>query len=1103
MSTIRPRLLRLFSLLVVATFVLAACDIGGSSNATPTASIFESKFTPPAATNTAAAVAPTNTTAAAAPTNTTAAAVPTNTTAAAAPTQPLYVSIIWHQHQPFYFKDPATGVYERPWVRMHGVKDYLDMVETAEKYNAHVTINLTPSLIRQIDDFANGAKDSYMVVTEKAVAELSDADKTFLLKHFFDANAKIINRFPRYVELKAKRGADTSDAALQARFADWQEADWRDLQVLFNLGWMDPDYLAQEPLKALVTKGKGYSDADKAAVLAQHLAIMKRIIPAHAEAIKKGIEIITTPYSHPILPLLENTNLARPGLQGSGATQPSAPFSYPDDGEMQVQLAKQLYQEKFGAEPKGMWPAEGSVAQEIVKHFANNGINWIASDEMVLARSYAITTGFERNSSGTVKLADSLYKPYKVQDGKDGKPVYILFRDHALSDEVGFNYSAMTGEKASDDMVARIKAAGAQIASNKNAASKPHLLTVLLDGENAWENYDNDGKEFLNSMYRKLTSDPAVKLVTPSEYLAQFPTADLIPKLYPGSWIDGTFSTWIGEPEENQGWDYLRRTRDFFDLYMKGTKQAADPGKLQAAKEAMLAAEGSDWFWWFGDDQDSGDDAAFDEQYRKTLAQVYINVGATPPAFLNVPIISKRAAAPTRPVSSEATVTVDGTAAAGEWDKAGQYKLGGGAMASGKGPSLYYGYDAANINLRLDQATDWSAFGNGTVNFYFGTPGQTITEPFQDSSSIPVGFLAGYAVTVNITGGQVVSATIKAPSSVAPVGSRPQPAPEGTPLPYVGYYQPLREQNAKAAAGKTLELSVPWAALGKLNTGDKLTMQGYVVKQGSAPAAVPNGSFSLNVPDRNPINFFLTVDDPKGDDHGPGSYTYPQNAVFKPGNFDIAQFQAGTDSDSNMVFRFKMNGPTENPWGSPSGLALQSFDIYVDTDHKDGSGARKLLVGRNAAVSAADSWDVAVKAEGWPDGQAVYKGSATGDPTKTDARLKVQVDAAQQVVTIRVPQSAFGAGDPATWSYLAVVMSQDGPATASGRVRDVQATAAEWKLGGAPADTNHTRIIDAALPADQKPGQEDSLKDYKPSTAAENSLTAADLGKLPMVAVRK
>lgn len=1076
MSTIHPRLLRLFSLLVVATFVLAACDIGGSSNATPTAILFESKFTPPAATNTALA--------AAAPTSTTAAAAPTSTTAAV-PSQPLYVSIIWHQHQPFYFKDPTTGVYERPWVRMHGVKDYLDMVETAEKYNAHVTINLTPSLIRQIDDFANGAKDSYMVVTEKAVADLSDADKTFLLKHFFDANAKIINRFPRYVELKAKRGADTSDAALQIRFADWQEADWRDLQVLFNLGWMDPDYLAQEPLKALVTKGKGYSDADKATVLAQHLAIMKRIIPAHAEAIKKGIEIITTPYSHPILPLLENTNLARLGLQGTGATQPSAPFSYPEDAEMQVQLAKQLYQEKFGAEPKGMWPAEGSVAQEIVKHFANNGINWIASDEMVLARSYAISTGFERNSSGTVKLADSLYKPYKVQDGKDGKPVYILFRDHALSDEVGFNYSAMPGEKASDDMVARIKAAGAQIASNKNAASKPHLLTVLLDGENAWENYDNDGKEFLNSMYRKLTSDPAVKLVTPSEYLAQFPTADLIPKLYPGSWIDGTFSTWIGEPEENQGWDYLRQTRDFFDPYMKGTKQAADPGKLQAAKEAMLAAEGSDWFWWFGDDQDSGDDAAFDEQYRKTLAQVYINVGATPPAFLNVPIISKRAAAPTRPVSSEAAVTVDGTAAAGEWDKAGQYKLGGGAMASGEGPSLYYGYDAANINLRLDQATDWSAFGDGLVSFYFGTPGQETAVGFQDGSTQPVGFSAGYDVVIPFSGG------VAGPPSIRKAADGNQ-------------YAQIEQQGAKAAAaGKTLELSVPWAALGKLNTGDKLTLQGYVVKQGSAPAAVPNGSFSLNVPDRNPINFFLTVDDPKGDDHGPGSYTYPQNAAFKPGNFDIAQFQVGTDGDSNMVFRFKMNGPTDNPWGSPSGLALQSFDIYVDTDHKDGSGARKLLVGRNAAVSAVDSWDVAVKAEGWPDGQAVYKGSATGDPTKTDARLKVQVDAAQQVVTIRVPQSAFGAGDPASWSYLAVVMSQDGPATASGRVRDVQATAAEWKLGGAPADTNHTRIIDAALPADQKPGQEDSLKDYKPSTAAENSLTADDLGKLPMVAVKK
>ncbi|RME42391.1 MAG: hypothetical protein D6791_17860, partial [Chloroflexi bacterium] len=424
----------------------------------------------------------------------------------AAEALPLYVAIIWHQHQPLYYKDPQTGVYQKPWVRVHATKDYLDMAAMLEQYpGVHVTFNLTPTLIRQLDDFTSGAKDLYWVMAEKPASQLTTENKRFILRRFFDTNRKIVRRFPRYQELLQSRGDDLSDEALDAVIARWSEQDFRDLQVLFNLAWTDPDWLAQAPLKDLVAKGRNFAEADKQVLFAEQKRIIDQVIPKHKALQDAGqIEVTMTPFAHPILPLLYDTKLARIAMPD--VTLPER-FSYPQDAIAQVQLGVQFYRDHFGRAPRGMWPAEGAVAQEIVKFVSDAGIRWMASDEEVLAKSLGIGD-FTRDSQETVQEADTLFRPYNVAF-RDNPPVAIIFREHRISDKVGFEYSGMDGAAAAQDFINRLHLIRQRLI--EQGARGPHLVTVLLDGENAWEQFtkEHDAKGFFHALYKSL-SDGAV-----------------------------------------------------------------------------------------------------------------------------------------------------------------------------------------------------------------------------------------------------------------------------------------------------------------------------------------------------------------------------------------------------------------------------------------------------------------------------------------------------------------------------------------------------------------------------------------------------------------
>ena len=1017
-------------------------------------------------------------------------AVPTAVPAACSPDDPIYLAIVWHQHQPVYFQDPETGVFARPWVRLHAAKDYVDMAAILRDYpDVKATFNLTPSLLRQLEAISAGATDLAWEHTLVPAEELTDAQKQFILDRFFDTNRRIVARFPRYQELLDLR--DNSDEPLSAYSAD----DFRDLQVLFNLAWTDPDWLAEAPLAALVEKGEGFSEEDKTTVLDEHLRLVTEVIPLHRALQDAGqIEVTTTPFAHPILPLLINSDLALNALPE--ATLPSPPFIWGQDAVAQVERGVAYYTERFGQAPRGMWPSEGSVAEEMVSMVAAGGIQWMASDEGVLAHSLNIDS-FARDGNEVVVEADRLYRPYNVQ-GRNGGPVAMLFRDRIISDKVGFTYSGLPGEAAADDFMHRIHAICGRLQASD--ATGPHLVSVILDGENAWENYDNDGKAFLHALYQRLSDEPSIVTVTPSEFLDMAPEPERLGRLWAGSWHNADFSIWIGEEEENRAWELLRETRVYLQTYITGSnRDTVTPEELDAAFTQMYIAEGSDWFWYLGSDQSSADDASFDSQFRNALKQVYVALGAEPPSVLDVPIIPTAPASADRLSGGLLSPLVDGVATAGEWDAAGAYIATGGVMATTPVfAELAYGFDARNLYLKTTLNPDFTLPAAATIEYYFGSPAGGAVTNFSRSGGL-LGFAANRMLELKFSGGVLGAVTFyqattdRVPDHWAVVAA-------GTANNGQAAFDVSDEIAGGVAAGEVIEIAVPLAALGNADVGARLIVRGIygetIERNRVDVDFIPSqGPAELAVPDLGTTAALLDVTDPTGDDTGPGSYTYPTDAVFQPGNFDITNFQVGAD-DENIVFRFTLAGPVDNPWDGTNGLSLQTFDIYIDQDG-NGQGGVALLPGRNLALSEGSTWDFAITIEGW-ESKIFAPGEEGATEIAGPGDFEVITDPGQQKVTIRVPKSILG-DTPEAWRYAAMVMSQEGfPSSGVLRVRDVGVAAEQWRIGGAPAgSTNHTRVLDLVWP---EAGQQEAwLSDFAPSTAAQGSLTADDFARVEML----
>ena len=603
-----------------------------------------------------------------------------------------YLMLAWHMHQPFY-KDLSENVYTMPWVRLHALKDYYGMVAMLREFpDVHVTFNLVPSLIVQIEDYARGtAHEPAYEVAFKPVDELTPADREALLTYSFQLNREnLLNRHARFRELWERRRS--TDLATATRL--FTEQDLLDLQVLSQVAWFDEIYLANDAeIGWLVKKGRGFTEDDKSIVKNKEAEICNVILETYREAADRGqIELSTSPFYHPILPLLCDTDLATESHPG--VKLPRRHFQIPEDARDQLRSAIELHERVFGRRPKGLWPSEGSISDEVLKLAAEEGFEWAASDEGVLGRT--LPRAFHRQADGTVQGGYELYRPYFFS--QDDRSLGLFFRDHQISDLVGFVYNRMEYQDAAADWHHRILTAG------RSRGGEPAVVSVILDGENAWEYYRGNGREFLKSFYERLTSDPQIRAVTASEAL-KVTEPGILNHVVPGSWINANFDVWIGAEEDNRAWDLLTDARDFFAQHVNDT--GLDPENIRLAQQELWIAEGSDWCWWYGPEHSTANDEEFDLLYRKHLSNMYRMLGGSPSDELAVPIKRPRVKAVTVPPSALIEPKVDGQVTTYfEWLGAGlylpDYRSGSMHGAAALVDSLYYGYSEQALYLRVD-----------------------------------------------------------------------------------------------------------------------------------------------------------------------------------------------------------------------------------------------------------------------------------------------------------------------------------------------------------------------------------------------------------------
>jgi alpha-amylase/alpha-mannosidase (GH57 family) len=539
----------------------------------------------------------------------------------------LRVVILWHQHQPFY-KDLVTGQYRLPWVRLHALKDYYGMVKLLDEFpEVHQTFNLVPSLITQIQDYADGAAvDPFLEVAAKPARDLTLSERRFALQYLFQANqANMIGRYPRYQELWETLRSAGFDAQRADKYFVAQ--DFMDLQVLSQLAWFDEFFLDDPEIASLVIKARNYSLEDQSFVIARQRELVGKVLPAHADAAKKGqIEISTSPFYHPILPLVCDTNIG--AVSAPGLPLPQNRFRHPEDAKEQIQRGLDLHEKVFGVRPRGMWPSEGSVSEEVLDIASALGVKWMATDEEVLGRTIGMQ--FSREGSGSLS-ADAAKKFYTLHRYESGPAAMnLIFRDHTISDLIGFVYSGMHPQQAADHLMASIQHAAQPVLDSGTDA----LVPIILDGENAWEYYPQSGRDFLRRFYDELNQKSGIEAVTVSEAIERHKNVEKLTSLVPGSWIRANFNVWIGAREDNRAWDYLYNARDF---YAEAAANCTAEQKALAYEE-LLIAEGSDWNWWYGPEHSSANDREFDELYRKHLSNVYQALGAIPPDYLAQPI---------------------------------------------------------------------------------------------------------------------------------------------------------------------------------------------------------------------------------------------------------------------------------------------------------------------------------------------------------------------------------------------------------------------------------------------------------------------------------
>ncbi len=685
---------------------------------------------------------------------------------------PISLAIVWHQHQPYY-PDDLGGENPMPWVRLHATKDYLGMAMHLEEVpEFRCTINLVPSLLTQLEAYVAGATDAHLTLSHRPAGDLTADEARAVLDSFFMAYSEtMIRPHPRYHELYMLRSSWNTGA--DQALPRFRSRDLRDLQVWSNLAWIHPIVFEKDPeLAEFRERGRHYSESDKLWLLAKQRELLARVIPLHRELADRGqVELTTTPFYHPILPLLLDKNLAREAMPD--VALPSYRGGYPEDAAEHVRRAVASHIERFGRAPVGMWPSEGSVCQAVIPLLAGHGLRWIATDEEILGCSTHGLVG--RDSRGHVRNPDRLYRPWRVREGDS--ELAILFRDHSMSDQVGFHYQRSPGHVAAGDFLGKVRAIRDACRHDPSA-----LVPVILDGENCWEYFPDGGVSFLRSLYQNAVRDPAVRPVRVDEFLDEHPPreAETLPRLFAGSWISHNFAIWIGHPEDNRAWDALHAAREF--LVQEQSTGRHDADSLARAWDEIYIAEGSDWFWWFGDDHSSAQDALFDHLFRKHLRNVYALLGSDPPGSLFEPIARGAAHPPMhdQPLSF-LRVKIDGRAPYFEWIDAARYACGNdrGTMtlvSKGLLRTVWFGFDADRLLIRLD------------------TEGGSARHRLAEVDRLRIGFVDPVETEVVVIG----------PATPRPTAYLNRP---GSP--------PINGETVEIATGPVLEMAIPFGPLSR------------------------------------------------------------------------------------------------------------------------------------------------------------------------------------------------------------------------------------------------------------------------------------------------
>ena len=710
---------------------------------------------------------------------------------------------LWHLHQPEY-RDPLTGQPLLPWVRLHSCRAYLDMALALERRpGVRVVANFAPSLLLQLEAYLRGeAVDRDELLARKSADALEPAERAHVLKESFSVDWDLwVKPVPRYAELLARRGASLRDVDLGRTQAQFSAQELCDLQVHFMLGWMGFAARAEEPLvRELLAKERGFTQVEKLALLEVQKKLAGQIVPRFRALAERGqVEISCSPLFHPILPLLIDSDSARRAMPDA---QLPPRFRHPEDARAQVERGLARTEHAFGARPLGMWPSEGSVSPEVIELFGSCGVRWCATDQANLERSElhpespALPPGFALH-----------HRPYAA--GSEGQ-VTVFFRDRELSDFIGFRYARLDAEKAAADLVRRI-----------GAAPDGATVTLALDGENPWEHYPQSGELFLDALYQQLEESQRVQTVLPRDELGARPGAKAfgrIAKIHSGSWIDACYRIWIGHPEDNQAWTLLGEARDL--LAEAEAAKILPESALEEARLALFAAEGSDWFWWYGDDFTTENAPEFDALFRRQIEKAWRALRLTPPERLGRPII-----APHKDRSHSSAVVVAPTGLIAplidgfshgfyEWSGAGIFRpgpAGGGAMFQGKGSfeQLWFGFSLTELFVRLDPAQ-----GLGP-EFALGAELRLVLTREADGR-----------------GGKTLLVKLLPGAAESPVRD------------------PAGVQCGAGRAGAIVEIALPLSALG-LASGDRIGLSVHILRDGLEVDRLPRyGELALVVPDR-------------------------------------------------------------------------------------------------------------------------------------------------------------------------------------------------------------------------------------------------------------